>query len=257
MGTFEIRDSYFGVVVATAHGLDVAQDVPTFGRNVDQESGVARLRDLRIFFRARDQDRELGTGGAGNEPLVTVDQPVIVLLDGLGLDQRRIGSRNIGLGHGETRARDALAQRPQVLLLLLRRRPMQQSVHVAFVRSLGVEGEGTEARLSGFGGDAGHGHVTQPHASELLRHVGQPKAPLLGGLAHVDDLFDQDLSRVRVPGDLLLGGADDVVHELPGVIDSQLDIFREGEVDGHGFSSWQGTRVERSRSGSCDARDWY
>jgi hypothetical protein len=41
------------------------------------------------------------------------------------------------------------------------------------------------------------------------------------------------------------------------VVDSQLDIFGEGEVDGHGFSSWEGTRVERSRSGSGDARGLY
>ena len=100
------------------HGLDVAHDGPARRRQVDEERRVRRLRDLRVVLGARDQDGELRAAGAGDEPLVAVDHPVVAVEHGARLDERRVGAGDLGLGHREARAREAVAQRPQVLLLL-------------------------------------------------------------------------------------------------------------------------------------------
>ena len=78
-------------------------------------------------------------------PLITHSSPSWY---GVRLDQRRVGAGHLGLGHREARAGRALAQRPEVLLLLLVGAPVQQRVHVALVGRLGVETNGPMPTLA-------------------------------------------------------------------------------------------------------------
>ena len=103
-------------------------------------SGSCSVRAIRIA--------KLRAVRAADEPLVAVDDPLVAVGVGPRLDERRVGSRDLGLGHREARAGDAVAQRLQVLLLLLVGAPVQQRVHVALVGRLRVDGERAEARCA-------------------------------------------------------------------------------------------------------------
>ena len=251
VGNAQVLDPDLAVVVGSTHGLDVAHDLPARRRNVDQERGVHRLGDLGLGLGARDQDRELRAARARDEPLVAVDHPVIAVQPRLGLDQGRVGAGYVGLGHREAGARPPVAERLQVLLLLLVRRPVQQGVHVALVGGLAIEGERSEPGLGCLGRYTGHRNVTEAHAAELLGHVGQPQAPFLGGLAHCDHLLDQQLAIALVGLDFLLGRAHDLVAEVAHALANVLDLGGEAEVDGH-------TVLRRKQSAhGCGARSQY
>ena len=118
---------------------------PSDGRSTMKHE-LRRLRDLRILLGAGDEQRELGAASAGDEPLVAVDHPLVAVAVGQGLDQRRVGAGDLRLGHREARPGRALAQRAEVLLLLLVGRPVQQRVLVALVGRLGVEHERADRR---------------------------------------------------------------------------------------------------------------
>jgi hypothetical protein len=104
---------------------------------------------------------------------------------------------------------------------------------VALVGSLGVHREGAEAGLGGLGGDRRHRDVAEPHPPVLLGHVRQPEPPLLGGLAHGDDLLDEDLAISLVGRDLLLRRPDDLIAELANLRADELDLVGKAEVDRH------------------------
>jgi hypothetical protein len=141
----EVVDADLAVVVAAGEGVHVAHDLPAFVGQVDQERRIGRLGQLGIVLRAGDEDGELRPAGAGDEPLVALDDPLVAVGVGAGLDQRGVGAGNLGLGHGEAAAGAALAQRLQVLLLLPVGPPVQQRVHIPLVRRLGVERERAHA----------------------------------------------------------------------------------------------------------------
>ena len=123
---------------------------------VDDEARVAGLRDLGVLLGAGDEQRELRAAGAGDEPLVAVDDPLVAVGVGERLDQRRVGAGDLRLGHREARAGRAVAQRAEVLLLLLVGRPVQQRVLIALVGRLGVEHERPDRHLGGLRRHGGH-----------------------------------------------------------------------------------------------------
>jgi hypothetical protein len=80
---------------------------------------------------------------------VAVDDPVVAVAHGAGLEHRRIRSGGVGLGHAERRFQVAGQERMQVALLLLRGAAHREDLGVATVRR-GVsehqrrQGAGTE-----------------------------------------------------------------------------------------------------------------
>ena len=233
------------MVVPARHRVDVAHDGPAVRRQVDDEARVGRLRDLRVLLGAGDEQRELGAAGAGDEPLVAVDHPLVAVAVGLGLDQRRVGAGDLRLGHREARPGGALAQRAEVLLLLLVGRPVQQRVLVALVGRLGVEHERADADLGGLGRHGRHRRRAERHPAPLRRHVRQPQPPVVAGLlAELDDASDELRPVVLV--DRLPLRSHPRVHELPDLEADLVDLGRERKVDHVAESD---VLVTRRRSG--------
>ena len=106
--------------------------------------GVLRHDDLRHLLvdaarivrvrRAAHHDVEVGGVAVGGEPLVAVDDPLVTVEDGTGLDRAGVGTGVVGLGHREARLHAAFRQREQPLLVLLRRAVLDQDFLVAGVR---------------------------------------------------------------------------------------------------------------------------
>ncbi len=218
------------------HRLDLAHLGPALGGEVDDERRVGRLRQVGIVLGAGDEDGEVGPVGVGDEPLVPVDDPLVAVLVGVGLDQRRVGAGDLGLGHREARPRRALAQRPEVLLLLLVGAPVQQRVHVALVGRLAVEHPRAVGRLGRLGLHHRQLDVAEAHAAPLRRHVRQPEAGLLGLLAHLDQGSDVGLAVGLLEAfvvDLLLRRLDDALDERRVPAADLLELGRKAEVDGH------------------------
>ena len=207
----QVLDEDLRVAGAAVHRPDLAHLVPPFGWDVDDERGVRGLGEVGVVLGATDQDREAGRVRPGDEPLVSVDHPLVTVGISPGLDERRVRSRHIGFGHREARAGEALTQRLQVLLLLPLGTPMQERVHVAFVGRLAVERVRPEARLGRLGLHHRELDVAETHPAPFLGHLREPDAPLLGFLAHRDDRLDQ--RRAVVLLDPFLERSDDGLDE--------------------------------------------
>ena len=108
----QIGDADLAVVVASRHGLYVADDLPAGPVGLDDEGRVGGLGEVGVVLGAGDEDGELGSPGPGDEPLVAVDHPLVAVLVGASLDERGVGAGDLGLGHGEARPGDPVAQRP-------------------------------------------------------------------------------------------------------------------------------------------------
>ena len=237
VGHAQVVDTDLAVVVAATHGFYVTFDFPALTRDVDQEGGVPGLRDFGVVLGLRNQDRELRTACSGDEPLVSVDHPVIAVAHRFGLHESRVGARNFGLRHGEARARRPLAQRHQVLLFLFVRRPMKQRVHVAFVGRLRVQSVGAEACLCRFGRNRRHRNMAKSHATDIFGHMREPESPFLCCFAHHDDLFDQRLSVVVVVLNDFLGRAHNLIHKVANFLNHKFNFFGEAKINGHGTNS--------------------
>ena len=248
VGHPQVLDEDLGVAGGAVHGLDLAHLGPTVGRDVDEERRVARLRQVGIVLGAGQEDGELGAVGVGDEPLVAVDHPLVAVLVGVRADQRGVRPGHLGLGHGEAAHRPALAQRPEVALLLLVGGPVEQRVHVALVGRHAVEHERPEGRLGRLGLHHRQLDVPEAHAAPLGGHVRQPQPHLPGLVAHGEERLDvvhPGLDPVE-PADLLLAGPDHVVDELTDPQADGLELRGEGEVDAHGAAPMR----ERARANS-------
>jgi hypothetical protein len=166
---------------------------------------------------------------------VAVDDPLVAVLVRPGLDERRVGAGDLGLGHREAGGLDALAEGLQVVLLLLLGCPVEEGVHVALVGGLAVEHPGAQAGLGRLRLDHGQLDVAEPHAAPLLGHVGEPDARLLRLGPHADQDADVVLAADVLDGpDLSLARLDDLLHEGADPGADVLDLGGEGEVDAHG-----------------------
>ena len=211
--------------------------VPALGRDVDDERGVRRLRELGVVLGARDEDREAAPRRAlRDEPLVAVDDPLVAVLVRRASDERRVGAGDLGLGHREAGHRDAVAERPEVLLLLLVGPPVQQRVHVALVGRLAVEDERAVVRLRRLGLHHRELDVAEAHAAPLLRHVRQPQPDLrepARGASGGSRCSRRASSTTPSSSKPSSGRLDDVVDEGPDPSADLLELGCEGEVDGH------------------------
>ena len=234
------------------HRLDLADLVPTLGGQIDQERRVGGLGQIRVVFGARDENREVGTVGVGDEPLVPVEHPLLAVLVAVGADQCGVGACDFRFGHRETRPGGALRQRPEVGLLLLVGAPVQQRVHVALIRGLTVEHPRAVVALRRFGLHHGELDMAKAHTAPILGHMGQPEALLEGKLAQLDQLLDAGLSReglvVAMPVDLIFGRLHHLGDERADTVSDVFELGGEGEVDGHGYSR-RGGRIDASAPG--------
>src|SRR3990172_1717867 len=171
----DVRDAHLRVVGRAGHRLHVADDLPALGWGVDEEGGVAGLWRVCIGVSAGYDDGEAGAVGAGGEPLVAVEHPLVAVLDGRGLDQGGVGAGDLRLGHREAGAAEAIGQGAEVLLLLLGGAPVEERVHVTLVRGLGVDHEGANSGAAGLRGHERHRHGAEAHAAPLRRQVGVPQ----------------------------------------------------------------------------------
>ena len=89
------------MVVSTRHRFHIANDVEAFTGDVDDETRVGGLRNLRIILGAGDQQCELRTARTRDEPLVTIDHPFVTVLIRMGSNERGITPCNLWFGHRE------------------------------------------------------------------------------------------------------------------------------------------------------------
>ena len=75
-----------------AHGLDVAENLEAFACGIDDKGAVACLRNTCLGIGAGNDNREIRALRARREPLVTVDDPVIAILDGDGASGASLGA---------------------------------------------------------------------------------------------------------------------------------------------------------------------
>ena len=208
--------------------------VPPVARQVDDERGVGRLGDLGVVLGAGDEDGELRAAGAGDEPLVAVDDPLVAVAVGVRLDERRVGAGHLGLGHGEARPGPALAQRPQVLAPSARR--CAQCSSVCRLPSSGAWALSTNGPMPTLAASA---LTPRPWPSGRAPCRPTPwacaaaTAPLLAGhLAQVDDRLDP-AHRGRSGRSTPSSGGPPRPSDRADLQADLVDLGREGEID-HG-----------------------
>ena len=154
VGELDVHMAVRSVVVAVH--LHAAQDLDALGAGGHQDLRVALvLLGLRIGADHDDVDLAARIAGAGGEPLLAVEHPLVAVELGVDGDVGGVRGGDARLGHDVGRADLALQQRLQPLLLVLGRAVALQHLHVA-----------------GVGGGAIEGLRRQPRPAHLLGEVG-------------------------------------------------------------------------------------
>ena len=210
---------------------------PSWGRST-MNAVLAACGYVGVVLGAADEDGEVGPVGLRDEPLAAVDHPLVAVGVRTGLYQRGIGAGDLGLGHGEARSGRTGAQRPEVSLGLLWRRPVQQRVHVALVGRLAVEHPRPVVGLGRLGLNHGQLDVPEAHPAPLRGHVGQPQPGRSGLFAQADQGRDalgagETLAAVASL-DPVGHRSDDLLHEGAYPPPQLLHLGRQREIDGHG-----------------------
>ena len=119
-----VEDLAVAGAAVVAHHRDGADEVEP--GVVDGDDDHARPRvGVRVGVGDDHRDRDRGADGAGGEPLVAVDHPLVAVELGAGLKRRRVRARDLRLGHREAAADLAVEQGlepPLVLLVACRAR---------------------------------------------------------------------------------------------------------------------------------------
>ena len=139
----------------------------------------------RLLGPAHD-DEEVGGQAVRGEPLVAVDDPVVALAHGRGLNGARVRARVLRFGHGEARLHRPLDQRQQPLALLLLGAVLHQHGLVARVRRHHAEERGRAHRVGQDLVHVGVGHEVEPHPAVLGREVGGPQPLGLDRILHLE-----------------------------------------------------------------------
>src|SRR5262249_37663697 len=118
-------------VLLRPHDRNAAQDAPARLVAVIEEGGEPASLVVRG---ARDEDEMIGDAGAGDEPFVAVDHPVVAFLLRARADHAGIGAAaGRGLGHGEGGAHPPFDDGLEPFVLLCRCAHPREQVHVAVV----------------------------------------------------------------------------------------------------------------------------
>ena len=195
-------------------------------------SGSSSVRAIRIANLARRAPEM--------NHLWPLMHPLVAVLDGRGVDERRVGAGDLGLGHREARPGHALAERPQVLLLLLVGAPVQQRVHVALVGRLAVEDERPVVRPSAASActmaSSTWPSPMPPHSSGMCGSQSPSANACLRRPQRADVGLAVDLVGRSSPMRSSVG-ADHVVDERADPAPDLLELGGQGEVDAHGSES--------------------
>ena len=247
VGEADVHVAVRGVVVAVH--LHAAQDVDALGAGRHQDLRVT-LVPLRLRVGADHDDVDLAArvAGAGGEPLLAVQHPLVAVELGIHGDVGGVGGGDARLGHDEGRADLALQQGLQPLLLVLGRAVALQHLHVAGVGRGAVEGLGRQPRPAHLLGQVGVFDGGQPEALVAGREPEVPQAPLarLGLEAFADLLLTLGVGpAVAALADLglvlLLQRHDLLADHGAHLLDERLHLGRHAEV--HGTSSVSGMRA--------------
>jgi hypothetical protein len=211
----------------------VAHHLPTGRVARHEDQGVVVVAGVVAAASLRHDDRERGALRAGDEPLASVEHPLVAVAHRTGLEVGRIRRRDVGLGHREARPHPALRQRPQVRLELLVCACEKQRMHIALIRRHGVQAERRQPGHAAFLRDQRHAEHADPQAAPLLRQLRRVDAALAGAVAQaLDDI--PALQQVVWVSELRLFGQNILLNERahPGEHVGQLG--RDGEVNGSG-----------------------
>src|SRR5262245_48468815 len=215
------------VIGAGADRARAAVELEALGADVDQEGGDALAQALLRLVGAGDgeQDDEVGAAHAANEMLAAVDDVVVAVLAGAGLDAHGVGA-GVGLGEGES-----------LLALALHRR---DQIHVALVADAGVEdlrgaadpADQAVGRLAELAVHEGGRQKIEPAAAGLGRHVGGVEPLLQRALL---DLLAEIERHLAEPLGLALVRKDFLLHELAHGVDEHALLFGRREIPGHDY----------------------
>jgi hypothetical protein len=236
----EVLDLHLGVAAAHdvrqralgGHRRDVSLDVVAGVRELDDEGGIA-LVARRIGVGHRHDQRHVGRGGGRREPLLAVQDVVLVaVLHGPRLHTGGVGAGGL-LSHRVADALLTVQQRLEELLLLILRAVLQDGQHGGVVGTLRVHRQRAEVALPQLHLHQRVGQGPEPHAAVFLGDEWAPQALR----ARLGAQLVQHLLVARLVGDALLGGDALVVHPLAHPLPDLPGVFRDLEVDGHGRSS--------------------
>ena len=166
-----------------AHEPDVADDLDPGGVRRDQEHRHPPV-DVGVGVGDGHDDEEGGRAGIGGEVLPPVDDPLVAVAGGPGLEERRIRPA-LGLGHRIAREDLTVEQRPEVLLLLLVGPVVGDDLGIAGVGRLGPEHDRRPLGPSEDLVHEGELHLPVALATELGAEVAGPQA------AFADLLFER------------------------------------------------------------------
>ena len=105
-------------------------------------------------------------------------------------------------------------------------------MHVALVGRLGIQRVRAEASFGSFRRYGGHRDMPDPHAAVLFGHMRQPEAPFLCGLAHLNDLLDEDLATLVQRIDIRMvavAGVGQLLHQMIIIIAGSEAECRQGD----------------------------
>ena len=173
VGELDVHVAVRGVIVAVH--LHTAQDVDALGAGRHQDLRVALvLLRRRVGADHDDVDLAARVAGAGGEPLLAVEHPLVAVELGVHGDVGGVGGGHPRLGHDVGRADLAVEQGLQPLLLVLGRAVALQHLHVAGVGGGAIEGLRRQPRPAHLLGQIG---VLDGGQAVALFAFGQPEVP--------------------------------------------------------------------------------
>ena len=179
-----------GIIVAVHLHRPQDGDALGAGRHEDLGVPLVLLGRLRIGAHHDDVDLAAGITGAGGEPFLAVEDPLVAFELGIERQVGRVGRGDAGLGHDVGGADLAIEQGLEPHLLLCGRTVALDHLHVAGVGGGAVEGLGCQPRPAHLLGEVGVFHGREAIALLGVRQPEIPQATLPGlGLEPLADLL--------------------------------------------------------------------
>ena len=155
----------------------VVTDVVVSGRVVHYLYARRVARHDEHAVGAHDEE-DVGAATGAGEPLLTVDDPLLAVADGVGLEQVGVGPP-LRLGHGVGREDLLVHEGVEPALLLLVGAVGRQHLHVAGVGRSGAEHDRRRSVPAKDLVDQGELELTEPRAAQLRVEEQGPKAAVL------------------------------------------------------------------------------
>ena len=189
----------------------------------------------RFIGSAGNEDEMIGDAGAGNEPFMAVDNPLVVAFWlSRGADHGRVGAAaGMRLGHDDGAARLAVDDRLQPFFLLRLGAQLIEHAHIAIVGRGAVETDGTENRIIGFFIHDRLADEGQPHAAALFWHLRAPQALRLHPGANLVAQVEADIFMFVIIAPVVFKRRDMRRDEGARALAHIFNFVRQGKID-HG-----------------------